>query len=104
MYSFRSLALLAASSLIANVTLTAAKIQGEVAPKVPGAYIVELQDDQVGDMRKGRGELDDAFVLNLIVAEVELVAKVVLRWYLLQPLRPTAEREVEAAVAAAAMQ
>ena len=39
-----------------------------------------------------------------IVAEVELVAKVVLRWYLLQPLRPTAEREVEAAVAAAAMQ
>ncbi|KAI6883151.1 subtilisin-like protein [Hortaea werneckii] len=49
MYSFRSLALLAASSLIANVTLTAAKIQGEVAPKVPGAYIVELQDDQNQD-------------------------------------------------------
>lgn len=47
MYSLRSLAVLAASSLIANVTLTAAKIQGEVAPKVPGAYIVELQDDQV---------------------------------------------------------
>lgn len=47
MYSLKSLALLAASSLIANVTLTAAKIQGEVAPKVPGAYIVELQDDQV---------------------------------------------------------
>lgn len=67
MPSLRSLSLLALSALLSSITPSVAKIKSEVAPKVPGAYIVELQDNQVRPSLLH--ELHHAKILTLIRAK-----------------------------------